>query len=183
VRVVQEGDALERRQVFEPQRLAHLEPTDVGLDRLRHLHRQSLDVERRRRLVEHAALLDPRSVLGAVEVDVDGRLDGDVEADFLKVDVAEVTADRVALVLLEDRRVRRRLPLEHDVEHGVEPGRPGQSGAKLPLADRERLRRRTAVEDARDEALLAQAPGLGRAEPAAFLHLETKPVAGHGGGL
>ena len=76
-----------------------------------------------------------------------------------------------------------RLALEHDVEHGVEPGRAGQRGAKLALADGERLRGRAAVEDARNEALLAQAPRLGRAEPGPFLHLETKSVAGHGGGL
>ena len=79
--------------------------------------------------------------------------------------------------------MRRALALEDDVEHGVEAGRAGQGGAQLALADGERLRRRAPVEDAGDEALLAQAPRLGRAEPGPFLHLETKSVAGHGGGL
>ena len=112
-----------------------------------------------------------------------GRLDRDVEPDFLQVDVAHVPPDRVALVLLQDRGVHLGLTLEHDVEHRVQPGRAGQRGAKLTLADGERLRRRLAVEDAGNEPLLAQAPGLGRAEPRTFLHLETKSVAGHGGGL
>ena len=183
VRVVEERDALELGQVLEPERLAHLEPADVGLDRLGHLHRQRLDVDRRRRLVEDAALLDPRRVLGAVQMDVDGRLDRDVEPHFLQVDVADVAADRIPLVLLQDRRMRGALALEHDVEHGVQPRGAGEGGAELALADRERLRGRAPVEDAGNEALLAQAPRLGRAEPAPFLHLETKSVAGHGGGL
>ena len=122
-------------------------------------------------------------VLGAVQVDVDGRLDRDVEPHFLQVDVADVAADRIPLVLLQDRRMRGALALEHDVEHGVQPRGAGQRGAELALADRERLRGRAPVEDARNEALLAQAPRLGRAEPGPFLHLETKSVAGHGGGL
>ena len=75
------------------------------------------------------------------------------------------------------------LPLQHDVEHRVQPRGAGQRRAELTLADGERLRCRLPVEDARNEALLAQAPGLGRAEPCTFLHLETKSVAGHGGGL
>ena len=183
VRVVEEHDALERRQIFEPERVAHLEPADVGLDRLRDLHRQRLDVERRRGLVEDAALLDSGRVLGPVQVDVDGRLDRDVEPHFLQVDVADVAANRIALVLLQDRRMLGGLALEHDVEHGVQAGRAGQRSAEIALADDERLRRRAAVENAGNEPLLAQAPRLGRAEPVAFLHLETKSVAGHGGGL
>ena len=79
--------------------------------------------------------------------------------------------------------MRGALSFEHDVEHGVQPRGAGQGGAELALADRERLRGRAAVEDARNEPLLAQAPRLGRAEPGPFLHLETKSVAGHGGGL
>ena len=76
-----------------------------------------------------------------------------------------------------------RLAFEHDVEHGVQPRGAGQRGAEVALADGECLRARAPVEDARNEALLAQAPRLGRAEPGPFLHLETKSVAGHGGGL
>ena len=183
VRIVEEDDAFDRRQILEPERVADLHPADVGLDRLGDLHRQRLDVDRRRWLREHAALLDAGRVLGAVEMDVDGRLDRDVESHFLQVDVADVAADRVALVLLEDRRLRRRLAVDDDVEHRVQARRAGQRRAQLALVDGERLRRRTAVEDARNEALLAQAPRLGRAEPLTCLYLQTKSVAGHGGGL
>ena len=183
MQVVEERDALELRQVLEAKCVAHLHAADVGLDALRDLHRQRLDVQRRAGLREHAALLDAGCVLGAVEVDVDGRLDRDVEADLQQVDVADVAADRIALVLLQDRRVRRGLTVEHDVEHGVQAGRAGQRGAEIALVDDERLRAGLAVEDAGNEPLLAQAPRLGRAEPFAFLYLETKSVAGHGGGL
>ena len=118
VRVVEERDALERRQVLEPERVAHLHRADVGLDRLGHFHRQRLDVERRGRLRENAALLHAGCVLATVQVNLHGRLDHDVEPDFLQVDVAHVPPDRVALVLLQDRGVhlglhppaRRRAP-------------------------------------------------------------------------
>ena len=35
--------------------------------------------------------------------------------------------------------MRGALPLEDDVEHGMQPRRAGQRGAQLALADRERL--------------------------------------------
>ena len=112
-----------------------------------------------------------------------GRLDHDVEPHFLEIDVAHMPADRVALVLLEDRGVHLGLTLQNDVEHRVQPRGASQRGAKLTLADGEGVRSRLPVEDAGNEPLLAQATGLGRAEPRTFLHFETKSVAGHGGGL
>ena len=39
--------------------------------------------------------------------------------------------------------MRRRLALEHDVQHRVQPGRAGQRGAQLTLVDRDRPRRRS----------------------------------------
>jgi hypothetical protein len=45
------------------------------------------------------------------------------------------------------------------------------------------VRGRLPVEDAGNEPLLAEPSGLGGAEPRTFLHIETKSVAGHGGGL
>ena len=183
MRIVDEADALDPRQVLEPQRVADLHPADVGLDRLGHLQRQRLDGDRRCGLREDAAFLDPGRVLGAVQVYGDGRLNRDVEPHLLQIDVADVAANRVALVLLEDRRVRGRLPLEHDVEHGVQAGRAGERAPELALVDREGLRARLAVEDAWNQPLLAQAPRLGRAESLTFLHFQSKSLAGHGGGL
>ena len=182
MRVVQERDALERGQVLEPERVAHLHRADVRLDRLGNFHRQRLDVERGGRLGEHAALFHAGRVLGPVQVDLHGRLDRDVEPHFLQVDVPHVPPDRIALVLLQDRGVHLGLALQDDVEHGMQSGRAGQRRAELTLADGEGLRCRLPVEDAGNEPLLAQAPGLGRAEPRTFLHFETKSVAGHGGG-
>ena len=45
VRVVEELDALDFGHVLEPERVADLHRADVGVDVLRHLHRQRLDVE------------------------------------------------------------------------------------------------------------------------------------------
>ena len=82
-------DALDRRDVLEPERVADLHAADVGLDALRDLHRQRLDVELELRLRDDAALLHAGRILGA-ELDVHGRLDRDVEADLEQVDVADV---------------------------------------------------------------------------------------------
>ena len=58
----------------------------------------------------------------------------------------------------------RRAAVDRDVEHGVRAGGRRQRRAQLALADRDRDRLRAAVEDARDQPLLAQAPGLGGPE-------------------
>ena len=181
--VVQEGDAFDLRQVLEPQRVADLHPAHIGVDRLRHLHRQRLHVEHTGGRREDTALAHAGSVLGADQVNGDRCLDRLVEADLLQVDVLHMTANRIALVLLEDGRVRVRLALQHHVEHGVQARRAGQGGAEQAAFDGERVSGPLAVEDARNEALLAQAPRLGRAEPLTFLHIEAKSVSGHGRGV
>jgi hypothetical protein len=97
--------------------------------------------------------------------------------------VGDVATDRVALVVLENRRVCRRLALDDDVEHGVQPRVGIEGGSQRAFLDHDRARARLAVEHAGNEPLLAQTPRLGRAEQFAFLYLESKSVAGHGGGL
>ena len=54
----------------------------------------------------------------------DARLDRLVEAHLVEVDVRERAADRMLLVLLEHRVMRRLLPLDHDVEDRVEARPP-----------------------------------------------------------
>src|SRR5581483_3315086 len=95
----------------------------------------------------------------------------------------DLPANRVDLVVLEDRRVRRLLALEHDVEDRVQPMTAGEHAPQLALrhADWMRLVPAT-VEDARDDPVAAQPPGLARPAQLALLHLQTNPLAGHSGG-
>ena len=69
-------------------------------------------------LREHAALLDAGGL--ADELDGHARLDRLVEPHLVQVDVRELAADRILLVVLEDRRVRRLLAVEDDVEDRVQ---------------------------------------------------------------
>ena len=95
---------------------------------------------------------------------LDGRLDRPVEAHLVEVDVRQRAADRVTLVVLEDRVVRRRLALDHHVDDRVEARRPGEGRAELALTDEDRARVALAVEDARHQPLLAEAAHAARAD-------------------
>ena len=83
-------------------------PADVELEVLGNLHRQRLDVHLSRDLRQRAALPYARRVFRADEHDGDRRGDRLVEADLLQVDVHELAAQRILLVVLENRRMRRR---------------------------------------------------------------------------
>ena len=122
------------------------------------LERKRLDVHLRRHLLEDAAF--PGALCLADERDDDGGLDRLVEPDLLEVDVRDRAANLVALEVLEDRRVLG-APVDRDVEHDVRPGRPRQRGAEVTLPDRNRDRRRTAVQDARNQPLPSQAARFG----------------------
>ena len=106
------------------------------------------------RVDEPALLLD---VLGlAHEPQRHG--DGDllVEVDLDEVDVGDVAAHRVALQVLDDRRVDG--AVDGEVEHGVHAGGAGQGEAQLTTLDGDRQRRHAvAVEHARDCAGRPQA--------------------------
>ena len=74
-----------RPSASEPERLAHLEPVDVGLDRLG----TSIGRASTLSVVAGWSRTPPSLMPGAssaLQVDVDRRLDGDVEADLLQVD-------------------------------------------------------------------------------------------------
>ena len=95
----------------------------------------------------------------------------------------ELPAHRILLVVLEDRRVRRLLPVEHDVEDRVQTRVAGQRLAQFALehADCVRLHA-AAVQDARHVAVPAEAPRIARAERLTLLHLELDPFTAHFGG-
>ena len=81
-----------------------------------------------------------------------------VEAHLLQVDVGERALDRILLVLLEDRRARRLLAVERDVEDRVQARTARQRAPELALGDGKRVRFLPApVEDAGNQPLLAQA--------------------------
>ena len=86
------------------------------------------------------------------------------------------------LVLLEHRRVRL-AAVDDDVEHGVQAAARRQRAAQVALGDRDRDRLLAAVEDARDQALAAQAPRLGRAEDGTVLDHQFDALSSHGRGL
>ena len=154
--VVQELDALLHRQVDQAQRVADRHPGDVELEVLGNLHRQRLDRDLAVDLGEHAALGHADRL--ADQLDHDAGLNRLVEADLLQVDVDDPALDRVLLVLLENRRVGRLLALERDVEDRVQALAARQHAAQLALGDADRVRRlAAAVEDARNQPLLAQA--------------------------
>ena len=125
--------------------------------------RQALDAQLAGDLLHDAALLGPRRL--ADELHVDGRLDGAVEAHLVEVDVRDGATDRVALVVLEDGVMRGRLPLDHDVDDPMEPGRSRERHAKGALADEDRPRVALPVEDAGHHPLLAKATDAAGSRP------------------
>jgi hypothetical protein len=94
-----------------------------------------------------------------------------------------VAANRVLLVVLEDRGVRRLLALEDDVENRVQAARAGQDAAQLPLGDADRMRRVPAsVQDTRDQTLPAQPTGRGGTARLALADFQLDSFSGHSGG-
>ena len=142
------------------------------------LHRQRLDVDLALHLGQHAAFLRTRRL--AHELHRDARLDRLVEAHLVQVDVRDVPANRILLIILEDRCVRRGLPFEDDVEDRVEPAGAGQDPAQLTLGHGDGVGLLAlAVEDARDKTFLAQAPSVGGTTPFALSNLQLDPFSRH----
>ena len=119
----------------------------------------------------------------ADELDGDRRVDRLVEPHLTEIDVRDRPANRILLVVGEDRRMDCLLPLDDDVEDRVQPGHAGHRRPELALGDDDRTRVTLAVQDPRDEPLRAQTTGATRAEILALAHFELQPVTGHGGGL
>ena len=171
MRIVEEAHPVDRRDVLESKRVADLERADVGVDVLRDLHGQCLDVKLARHVGEDAAgVLDSDWLTD--EVDDDRRLDRLVEPNLTEVDVRDGAADRVALHVGEHRRMHRLLALDDDVENRVQPRRSGHRCPKVPLGDQDRARVAFSVEDARDESARAQAAHVARPALLSLLHFE-----------
>ena len=107
-------------------------------------------------MLEHAAAFDAGGDLGALELDRDLGLDRLVELHLLQVDVLEVAAHRVMLLLLDhDRNGFAALDLE--VEEG---GAFAQHAADVAFGHLKGAGiRAAAVDDAQHEALAPQAAG------------------------
>ncbi len=76
--------------------------------------------------------------------------------------------------------MRRLLAREHDVEDGVQTAGAREDATQIALGDADRVRSlAVAVEDAWDEALLAQASGVGGAASFALPYFQLDPFAGH----
>ena len=84
----------------EPDRVPDLHLADVVHDGLRNRGRQRFHVDLARDLLEHAAFLDARRLLDAVQLQRDGRLDLLVEVHAQEVDVRRLPVDGMALCLL-----------------------------------------------------------------------------------
>ncbi len=73
----------------------------------------ALDVDFARDVLEDTALLDAGRLLGALEDDLDSRNDLLLEVDFEQVEMDELTANGVALLVLDDdRHLARSFDLE-----------------------------------------------------------------------
>src|SRR5215203_3625550 len=180
LRIVEVDDALARGKVGQAERVADGHATDVQLDPVGNLHRQRFDVDLADDLGEDAAFLD--AVGFADQLDHDLRLDRLVEADFLQIDVDDAALDRILLGLFENRRVRRLLSVEDDVEDDVEAMRAGQRPPEVSLGHADRVRRLPApVEDAGYQAFAPKAARFPRADLLAFLDLEFDSLGSHGG--
>ena len=95
--------------------------------------RQRLDVQLVGLLADDAALGDAGRVLGAVQVDAHRRLDLLAQVDLEQVEVHDLAADRVVLLVLDDHRADRRAA---DLE--VDDGAAGdERGAQFAAADLE----------------------------------------------
>ena len=120
--------------------------------------------------------MTPGAVLGAEQLDRDVGLDLDVELDLLEVEMDEVAANRVALLLLDHDRNRAR-PLDLDVDQGTAVDEDVADRASLGLKGAGIVA--AAVDDAGDEPLAAQAAARARAEIGARLGFQGCAVGCH----
>ena len=87
----------------------------------------------------------------------------------------------MALIVLENRRVRFLLLAHDDIENRVAPVLAGQGVAEIGFGQGERARAEGAsVEDAGNEALPAQAPVGSATALGSFLNLELYSLSSHG---
>ncbi len=180
LRIVEIGDTFPRRKVGQPEAVADRHAAHVEIDVLGNLHRQGLDADLPLDLREDPALLGAGGL--ADQLDGHGRLDRLVEPHFLQVDVRDVASNRVLLIVLEDRGMRRVLPLHDDVENRVQPSLPRQDATEFAFGNGDRMwLLAAAVEHTRDEPFTAQPARVGGAAPLALLDLQPDSLTRHFG--
>ena len=106
------------------------------------------------------------------------RLDLLVEADLHEVDVDQLAADRMELLVLDDHRARVAVDREVD-----QRARADEHAAQRALLDGERdgVALGSPVDHAGHQPLLAQAARDARAELLALADLQADSLVGHGG--
>ncbi len=156
VRLADVGDARDRGQVAEQDRVADAERRDVDLDVLGQIARQRLERELVGVLREDAAVgLDAFGLTR--EDDRDRRLDRAVHAHLEQVEVLQGVAQRVQLHVLDEGVDRRARARHLDLEDRVASAGRGQRLAQMTALDRECERLApVAVEHARDLARAAE---------------------------
>ena len=149
------------------------------LDRVGNVVGERLDGELARDVLEHAALARARGALGAEELELHGGLDRAVEAHAQQVDVQRVAAHRMARESLTTTGVDC---APSTLRSSTAPA-CGEGGAQLARLDLERQGLvATAVDDAGDEALAAQAAHRARPSLAAGDGERGALRSGHSGG-
>ena len=151
--IVEEHDALGRGDLGEVHGRRDLHPGDVDRDVVGNGGGQRLDVELVRDLLHHAALLDAGSLLGALDVDRHRRLDLLVEAHLEQVDVHDLAADRVKLLVLDDHGAGLALDLQVDQRGPVHEHLAQHAGVDL---ERRAVAVGAAVDHAGHDACAAQ---------------------------
>src|SRR4029450_2656569 len=105
-------------------------------------------------------------------------------SDLVKVDMCDVAAQGILLVVLDDGRVGGLLAVQDHVHDGVETVRTAEGGAKRALGHGERMGLLAApVEDTRNQSLPAQATGLTGSPRVSLLDFQAYAFPSHGGGL
>jgi hypothetical protein len=125
--IVEIRDASRSEQIREPERVADRHAAHVEIDVLGISIGSALDVDLALHLRKHTALLGARRLTH--ELHRATRLDRLVEPYLVQIDVGDVAADRILLVVLEDRRVRSRLSFEDDVEDRVQAAGAGEDAS------------------------------------------------------
>ena len=171
-----ELDAVRDAHRGKLKRVVDLHRGDVDDDPVGDLGRQRLDGDLAGYVLQDAALFDAGRALGALQLDRDLGLDRLSEVHLLQVDVLEVAAHRVQLLLLDDDRNRSR-SLDLEVEERVAVGedrlhvaRRDLEGARFGAAG---------VDDAGNQPPAPQAAGGARAELRAGSGLQSFACGGH----
>ena len=139
VLVRNELDLVRVRQLRNTQHLAKRQVADVGIDVVRNIRRQALDLDFAQHLFHDAALLLHTGRF-AHQVDRHAHLEHLVERDALQVDVQQIALDGLILPV-DDHRLGRLPASQSEIKNRVVAGLGVQDARHMPRihADRERF--------------------------------------------